>query len=337
MTFSGRFLLGLIHFAELQGADSTKLIKASGYSIKTLSDEALMISANDFCNVIDLAIVETGDPFFGLHAGEYMNLSSSGLIGQITQTSSTIKEALDYCCIFANLGCKAIPKVIIEDKDRFKLSLKPSPLWADPPKEIVRQITDGIIAFTLREFHTLTHEQFYPLEVHFDFKRPENIREYERVYKCALKFNQPETAIFFDKKHVNAPVVTKDYRLLRILVAHAEEKVRELEGAKHFHTLVKSALINLMDPDFPTLEQVALNLNISVRTLQRRLKEEGYNFKEILEETRKSFALSYIKNKELTVNEIADLLQYADGSTFIRSFKRWTGKTPRIYRKEMVA
>ncbi|KAA3626252.1 MAG: AraC family transcriptional regulator [Bacteroidetes bacterium] len=337
MTFSGRFLLGLIHFAGLQGADKTKLIDASSYSVTALMDETLMISADDFCNAIELAIEETGDPFFGLHAGEYMNLSSSGLIGQITQTSSTIKEALDYCCTFANLGCKAIPKIIVEEKDRFKLSLKPSHLWADPPREIVRHITDGIIAFTLREFHTLTHEQFYPLEVHFDFIRPENIREYERVYKCTLKFNQPETAIFFDKKHVNAPVITKDYRLLRILVAHAEEKVRELEGSKHFHTLVKSALINLMDPDFPTIEQVALNLNMSARTLQRRLRQEEYNFKEILEDTRKSFALSYIKNRELSVNEIADLLHYADGSTFIRSFKRWTGKTPRIYRQEMVA
>lgn len=337
MTFSGRFLLRLIDFAVMQGADREILISASGYSQTELTDETLQISADDFCNTIQKAIEDTGDNYLGLHAGEFMNLASAGLIGQITQTSASIREALDYCCAFANLGCKAIPKKMVETPTRFKLSLMPSPLWTTPPMHIVRHITDGIIAFTLREFHTLTHEQFYPLEIHFGFKRPENITEYQRVYKCPLKFGQKETAIYFDKKHLEKPIVTKDYRLLRILVEHAQEKVKELESSRHFHSLVKRTLINLMDPDFPTIEQVALTLNISTRTLQRRLKEEGYSFKEILEETRKSFALSYIKNKELSVNEIADLLHYADGSTFIRSFKRWTGKTPKAYRSELAA
>ena len=87
-----------------------------------------------------------------------------------------------------------------------------------------------------------------------------------------------------------------------------------------------------MKPQFPTIEQVAANLNLSVRTLQRRLKEEGLTYKIVLDELRKQFALDYIKNKELSVKEIAYLLDYAEPSSFIRTFKRWTGKSPNVYR-----
>jgi AraC-like DNA-binding protein len=335
MEFNGRFLLGLIHFASLQGADKDELLKASGYLESQLFDESLFISAEDFSASIGKAIELTGDNYLGLHAGEYMNLSSSGLIGQITQTSSTIKEALDYCCAFANLGCRAIPKKLEEERDYFKLSLAPSPKWKNPPIDIVRHTVDGIIAFTLREFQTLTHQKFSPLWVQFDFEKPGDVSEYQRIYQCPLRFDQSETAIVFEKGHVNSEIVTKDYKLLRILVAHAAEKSKQLEGSNRFQNLVEQSLLNLVDPDFPTIEAVALNLNISVRTLQRRLKEEGFTFKEILESLRKDFALGYIKNKDLSINEIADLLCYADGSTFIRSFKRWTGKTPRVYREDV--
>lgn len=337
MEFNGRFLLGLINFAALQGADKEILIKTSGYTESELSNETLFISAQEFSKVIQKALILTGDNYFGLHAGEYLNLSSSGLIGQITQTSSTIKEAIEHCCTFANLGCRAIPKKLEEESAFFKLSLAPSPLWINPPKEIVRHVVDGIIAFTLREFQTLTHQKYLPLLIQFDFKRPDNISEYQRVFNCNLKFGQSETAILFDKRHINAPIITKNYRLLRILVAHAEDQMRQIESSAHTYNLVKHSILNLMNPGFPTLEQVALNLNLSTRTLQRRLKEEGHAYKEILESTRKEFALGYIKKQDLSINEIADLLNYADGSTFIRSFKRWTGKTPKNYRLEILA
>ena len=135
-----------------------------------------------------------------------------------------------------------------------------------------------------------------------------------------------------NKKQVEEPIITSDYNLLRILVQYANEKLVALEQEQGFYTIVRQSILNLVKPQFPTIEQVAANLNISVRTLQRRLKAEDHTYKSVLDELRKGFALDYVKNKSLTIQEITYLLDYSEPSAFNRSFKRWTGKSPLEYR-----
>ena len=332
MTFSARFVLSIIRFAGVQGANAKKLLELTGYSMEALCDEALRVDSEVYNQVLEQAIAATGDDCFGLHSGEYLNLSAAGLIGQITQTSATVKEALEYCCEFAQLGCRALPMALKEEEQYFRLLIKPDTIWLQQSELSVRHTIDGVLAFTIREFHTLTFQKYYPVAINYAFGQPKNTDEYERVFQCPFRFNQKETSILFDKNTINQPVVTSDYQLLRILVEHAEEKIAIIENEEGFAHLVKQSMINLIKPEFPTIDQVAGNLNISVRTLQRRLKEEGVTFKEILESLRRDFAISYLRKSELSINEIAYLLSYADASAFIRSFKRWTGKTPQVYR-----
>lgn len=333
MTFSGRFLLNLIYFAQAQGANFEHLIDLADYTPDQLCDEELQVEAEIYNRVVESAVSLTQDEYFGLHAAEYMNLSAAGLIVQISQSSTTVKEALHYCCEFANLGCRAIPMELEEEKDGFKLAFVPDSLWEKQSSMAVKHTIDGMLAFTLREFHTLTIQKHYPIQVEFGFDRPGSTTEYERIFNCPLKFGAGATAMKFDKKHINLPVVTSDYNLLKVLVAHANEKLSQIGQEMGFYNVVRRSVMNLVKPEFPTIEQVAVNLNISVRTLQRKLKEEGHTFKDIIEVLRKEMALNYLKNKTLSIKEIAYLLSYSDASVFVRSFKRWTGDTPLAYRQ----
>ena len=319
----------------MQGADKELLLQIAGHPYEDLCDEEFRVGSDVFNKVTEAAVEATGDEYFGLHAGEHMSLGAAGLIGQITQSSSTVKEALDYCCEFAMLGCRAIPMSLELEDGLYKLSLIPDPIWAKESPLSVKQTIDGMMAFNMREYHALTHEKHYPVKIEFGFKRPPNYSEYERVLTCPIYYGKQHSAIYYDKKQLEEPVVTSDYNLLRILVAYAQEKVAQIEQAQGFYNLVKRSVINLVKPDFPSIEQVAANLNLSVRTLQRKLKEEGYTFKEIIETLRRDFAMSYLKDKSLSINEIAYLLSYADGSAFIRTFKRWTGETPSAYREKL--
>ncbi len=71
---------------------------------------------------------------------------------------------------------------------------------------------------------------------------------------------------------------------------------------------------------------------MSPRTLQRHLKERGTDFKNLVDDTRRRFALTYLKDRRNSLTEIAFLLGYSDASAFNRAFKRWTGLTPLAYR-----
>jgi AraC-like DNA-binding protein len=86
----------------------------------------------------------------------------------------------------------------------------------------------------------------------------------------------------------------------------------------------------------PNLTRVAKKMAMSPRTLQRQLKERGMDFKKLVADTRRRFALSYLGNRSHTLTEIAFLLGYSEVSAFNRAFKHWTGSTPLTYRDQAV-
>ena len=335
MTFSGRFVRSLIHFAIRQGVAPEALYALTGLDDEALQDESLRVPAKVYNAVANAAVAQGKDPSFGFHFGQYLNLSTAGLIVQISQTSGTVREALQHTCDFANLGCQAIPLRLEEGTSEARMYLSPHPEWEATAPEPVRHTAEGMLAFMWRAFRSLTLQQ-YPLHAVW-VKGPANGREAEfaEVFGIPVLFDQPEYAIFFKPEHVDAPVATRDFRLLQLLVQHAQQKLAELQANQAFVDTVRDAMLNLMAPEFPTLEQVADMLHLSVRTLQRRLGEEGTTYKALLDELRQTFAQRYLADKELSVSEVAYLLSYGEVSAFSRSFRRWTGQSPVQFRKTM--
>lgn len=332
MAFNGRFILNIAHFAAQQGVDMEALIHLSGKTVEALSAADCQVDDLYYNAVMEKAIEASEDPFFGLHLGERQNLSAIGLIGQITQSCETVKQALEYSCHFANLGCSALPMSLVEERDHYKVIMTPVKLWEKQSPLSMQHTAEGVLAFAIREFHSLTREQHHPIQVNMPWSRPSDASEYSRVYGAPIYFGQNEIAILLQKKHVEEAVVTADYDLLRVLVAHAEAKSAQMEQQKRFADRIKQSVIQLVKPEFPSLEQVARHLNLSPRTLQRRLKEEDYTFKQLIDELKEEFALGYLRRPDLSISEVAYLLGYTDNSAFSRSFKRWTGKSPVEYR-----
>ena len=334
MPFNGRFVSSFIQFASARGARPNDLLVLSGHDFETLQAEATQISTAAYGHILEQAVAQTDDNYLGLHFGEFMNMAAAGIVAQITMTSETVKQGLEYACEFAQLACSALPMQLTEAAAAYRLSMVPDPVWLKQSPSSVRHTIDGTLVFTLNEYFELTRKRHYPIEVHLTIPRPADPSEYHRVLNCPVLFNQPETALYFRKEHIEQKILTSDYRLLRILVAHAEERIAAMNQQQGFYDTVRQSVAHLVKPEFPTIEQVAQHLNISVRTLQRKLSEEGHTFKQIIESLREDFALSYLKRPELSINEIAYLLNYGDASAFIRSFKRWKGMTPNQYRSQ---
>ena len=87
----------------------------------------------------------------------------------------------------------------------------------------------------------------------------------------------------------------------------------------------------------PKLARVAKKLAVSPRTLQRKLRDYGLEFKKLTEDTRRRFAVNYLRDRKHTLTEVAFLLGYSDVSAFNRAFKRWTGTTPMDYRRSLAS
>ena len=95
---------------------------------------------------------------------------------------------------------------------------------------------------------------------------------------------------------------------------------------------VRRAVGESMRNGDPKLAQVAGRIAIGPRTLQRRLNDYDVDFKTLVDDTRRRFALNYLRDRRHTLAEIAYLLGYSEVSAFNRAFRRWTGTTPQVFR-----
>jgi AraC-like DNA-binding protein len=95
---------------------------------------------------------------------------------------------------------------------------------------------------------------------------------------------------------------------------------------------VRAAIWSLLGDGTPSLQRVAGELHLAPRTLQRRLAEEDTSLQQEVERMRQTMAVAVLRDRSIAINDVAFLLGYAEPSTFFRSFKRWTGTTPRRFR-----
>src|SRR5207244_382276 len=99
---------------------------------------------------------------------------------------------------------------------------------------------------------------------------------------------------------------------------------------------IRKAVAESMRDGDPKLARVAKKMAMGPRTIQRRLKEYGFDFKKLVEDTRQRFAVSYLKDRKNSLTEVAFLLGYSELSAFNRAFKRWTRSTPLDYQRKML-
>ena len=97
---------------------------------------------------------------------------------------------------------------------------------------------------------------------------------------------------------------------------------------------VEGVLVSALPRGVPRIAEVAAQLNMTVRTLQRRLEQAGWGYADLLDATRQRLAEQLLRRAEASVTEVAFLLGYDDPNSFTRAFHTWTGTTPEAFRRQ---
>jgi AraC-like DNA-binding protein len=171
----------------------------------------------------------------------------------------------------------------------------------------------------------------HPMRV--EFRRPEtNRRMYEDHFGCPVRFGARHNKLFFRVEDVNQPFITHNPDLLDLVSPQLEAELKQQLADKSLKEQAKGILKMFLAGQKPRLEDVALEMRVSSRTLQRRLLEEGITFHNLVEEARREMAQHYLRQPSLELNETAYLLGYEDPNSFIRAFHRWEGTSPGEWR-----
>lgn len=331
MSFQASFILNIVHFCEKQGVEGKYLLARSGIDTATLGEP---ISLDKVDSLWKNAIELTGDNFLGLHIGEDSNLSALGVVGQLIQNSQNVEEALQQACKFIGLLTDAFEMKYSRQSNASLISIIPGDCREQYP-DSMRQIIDSTLVFTLKEYQALVMEKLFPQQILLDYPETEETEEYERIFKCPIVFNSSQTALQIDSKYLNQSIPAANNQLFAVMQKFASELLMEQQNTRSIVSLVKEALIRQGNFEFPQLQDVASLYNMSERTLQRELQQEGTNFQQLLDEVRKDYAIRYLKNEKVAIEEISYILGYNNPSAFTRSFKRWMGKSPRDYKRSI--
>ncbi|WP_338874532.1 AraC family transcriptional regulator ligand-binding domain-containing protein [Spirosoma sp. SC4-14] len=332
--YQKRLALSLLAYAVQKNINVEQLCERSGVDIKTLrSETSTDFSTQQFSALWLVATELSRDPFFGLHFGESLQLTALGVVGELLRHSRTIGEALTHAAGFGHLVTDMMTMEMERAEQSFTLRFIPDHDRQIAYPELFRQVMDFFMAFALHEVDGLILRKMNPSVVKMAHGQTK-LYEYQRVLRCPIIQRSDTYSMEFASDYWDEPILTADYELQRVLL----RKVSTLNDA-FANTQVLSERINryLLANAYmgvPTLDAIAANLNVSSRSLQRKLQEEGVTYQQLTDSMRKSLALHYLKSGNYPVKEVSYILGYNELSAFNRAFRRWTGTTPASYQKK---
>jgi AraC-like DNA-binding protein len=282
-----------------------------------------------FARLLEEAARATGDDCFGLHFGERFNPKNIGPLTYVVLNAATVALADEQVARYLKLYNQAAQVSAVVDGQRACMSYVLTGLGIPS-----RQQNEYSMVIRLNTVRMMVGSQWAPLEVQFAHEKPQNTSEHERIFCAPVLFSYPTNNFLIDAEFLNRHVPAADPGLYRIVKHYLEEIVEALPQGDDVISSVRRAIAEILREGEPSLARIAKKMGVGPRTLQRQLQAHQIKCKKLVDETRRLFALSYLKDRKNTLAEVAFLLGYSEASAFNRAFKRWTGLTPLAYRRQ---
>jgi AraC-like DNA-binding protein len=311
----------IFYGASSRGASLTVLCQALNISVEELNDSEKSVDFEKAYQSWELAVTHTNDPLLGLHLGETATPSILGLIGHLMQSSPDLLTAYQQVCKHATLATDMFRYTIETTQDQTILKYEPARLWLKISEASARQAVEQAMAGTLNVFYLLSGKRIKPVQAEFMFQKQRNGGEYERIFDTPLKFSAKQNALFFTTTNLKAIVTSYDKSLFALFDKIIREKLEGLTRKTSLSDQVRKILTQEFKGQITSAELVAVRLNMSVRTFQRKLKEEGTSYRELSTNLRRELAVQLLKKSGTRVSEVARMLGYSEASALRKALR----------------
>jgi len=276
--------------------------------------------------LLERAAAALDDPLLGLKLGRSITPAHLGVIGYVLLACGNLGAALQRLEQYQRLVYDVNPMRTQAEGTAVVLE------WGVEQGRPGSLADETAIAALVQMARDLSGRRFAPDEVGFVNPAPASLKPYRDWFGCPVRFGQPRTTLRFPARYLGLPLRQPDAALLALLQRQADALLAELPGSDDLEQSVRRCIVRLSREGQVALERVAAELHTTPRTLHRRLEERGRNFRGLREDTRRRLAEDYLRDPRLRLVEIAQLLGFSEQSAFSRSFRRWTGETPKRWR-----
>lgn len=201
--------------------------------------------------------------------------------------------------------------------------------WLHASESEPNALIDATFAFLVNLARRGTEEPISPKQMDLIRGPSEALN---RWYDCPITYHAKEARLIFAQSDMERPFVSYNRDLLAMLDSALDKELSEHHALSSLSDQVRWHLRRCMTAGRPELRNIAREMAISERSLQRRLKEEGESFQSLLSDTRRELAKDYLLRIDFDISEIAYLLGYEDQGSFYRAFQKWEDQTPAEWR-----
>lgn len=311
------------------GLDTAQILQAARLDPVTLQDPDARIPIEQVEALWQKAYELSKDPNLALHAIEVLPFGAYRVIDFLGSNAPTIGAALAKISDYFPLIHTAI-RLPYAVGDRHVTFAVEAP---SRPSTITRPIAEYTLAAVFLRMRKATNEPFRLMRVEFSQPRPVDISEHERIFECPVRFDAATCQMVISRAVWDTPRTGINPALFSILDTHARMLLDQLPSPDDIAGRVREAIDSELRGGNPQLKSIAGRLAMSPRTLQRRLRDQGVPFNNVLDAMRFRAAKSYLAKGDVAAAEVAYLLGFAEQSSFNRAFKRWSGQTPTEYRR----
>jgi AraC-like DNA-binding protein len=328
------YLQPLLETAAARGVTPAALAAAAGLASGALEPPPDTLAALDYIALLDAGSRLARDPHFGLHVGERVRPGTYSVYGLVLLACRDIGQALEQTQRYERLA---------HDLGRSRLE----PLgtlarytWTSHYPGASRHLAESVFA-GIRTFGSwLAGRPLAPGALAFAHARPHDAEpaEYARVLGMVPDFGAPAHTVDFDAALLALPLPAADTGMYALLLQHAERLLRERERAGGgIVAQVRAAIAARLATEPVRLAGIAAALDLSPRTLQRKLADAGATFQHVLDTARYALAMDYLRQDGLSLVDIAFLLGFQEQSAFTHAFREWSGVNPGAWRDRAAA
>ncbi len=312
--------------AEL-GVAPAGVLRHAGLPAGLFDQERILVSTEELFALYRGIASASDDPAIGLRLGTEPRVERYDPIALTAVSARSLRDALGRLARYKQLTCPE-ELLVTEKGDECRVRFR----WLLSEETEPPVLIDLCFAWVVGIARRGAGEVVQPRRL--ELRGPDRHRPmYEAHFGCPAKFAGRENTIVFAREDLDRPFVTHNTELGAALTPQLEAELAQALASRALGDQVKGIVKQQLAGRRPAIDEVARELRLSARTLQRRLAEDGASFQQLIQEARRELARHYLLHSSLELNETAYLLGYEDAHSFFRAFHGWEGSPPGEWRQ----
>ena len=316
-------LVSLAELVERQGVPPQRLCDGLGFGLDDLRT-ALPVSDRQAWRMIRRALQLSGRADLGLELGSRQSLNNFGLTGYAMSVMPTLGEAIALGLEHQKQAGGLVDISVEQDDGRIDLVARQRLRDASVLPFLVEESFSSLLLLA----RALVGPGFRLEAVELAYPAPAHAARYGELFDCPVRFDADHSRMRMDARWLAAPVLGHSPVMAAEMRRLLELRQREQATTTRALVVAVERVLERAGGASLPIEEVARALELSVRTLRRRLEDAGTSFREVSDRLRAQAAQRLLHEQGLTVAEAGRQLGFSDARAFRRAFKRWLGQVP---------